>query len=393
MADGKPTSVLSLSCPIPRVADDRIVLAHGGGGRLTHQLIEKIFLPAFSNAALEQRHDGAVLPLDGARLAFTTDSFVVRPLIFPGGNIGDLAVNGTVNDLAMCGARPLYLSAGFILEEGLDMETLRTVVTSMQEAAAKAGVQLVTGDTKVVDKGKGDGIFINTSGIGVIEALPGLATPARPGAPQVKQEGKRSEGIIESGVPRVSPLLRDVGVIGPASVQPGDAVIVSGDLGRHGIAILSVREGLEFESPILSDTASVWPAVEALLSAGIEIHCLRDLTRGGLATTLNEIAGDRNVCIKLEEALIPVDEVVQGACEILGLDPLYVANEGRFAAFVPEAQAAAALDVLKKVPVSQGSVRVGKVEANPGRTVVLQSRIGGNRVVDMLSGEQLPRIC
>lgn len=355
MADAKITS-FNLSCPVPRVADDRIVLAHGGGGRLTHQLIEKIFIPAFSNAMLEQRHDGAVLLVNGSRLAFTTDSFVVRPLIFPGGNIGDLAVNGTVNDLAMCGARPLYLSSGFILEEGLEMETLRTVVNSMQQAAASANVKLVTGDTKVVDKGKGDGIFINTSGIGLIEA-------------NVKQ------------------------TIGPASVQVGDAVIISGDLGRHGIAILSVREGLEFESPILSDTASVWPAVEALLNAGIEIHCLRDLTRGGLATTLNEIAADRNVCIKLEETLIPVDETVQSACEILGLDPLYVANEGRFAVFVPAVQVDAALDVLKKIPVSQTSVRVGRVEAIPGATVVLQSRIGGNRVVDMLSGEQLPRIC
>jgi len=411
MADGKPTT-FTLSCPVPRVADDRIVLAHGGGGRLTHQLIEKIFLPAFSNAALDQRHDGAVLSLagvtPGSRLAFTTDSFVVRPLIFPGGNIGDLAVNGTVNDLAMCGARPLYLSAGFILEEGLEIETLRIVVASMREAAVKAGVQLVTGDTKVVDKGKGDGIFINTSGIGIVESKTDLIS----GFERARLEPRRQEpgktGALApegSGVPhacpepaeRVSPLLRDVGMrpppIGPASVQPGDAVIISGDLGRHGIAILSVREGLEFESPILSDCANLWPAIEALLNAGIEVHCLRDLTRGGLATTLNEIAGDRNVCIKLEEALIPVDEVVQGACEILGLDPLYVANEGRFAAFVPEAQAAAALDVLKKVEVSQGSVRVGKVEETPGRTVVLQSRIGGNRVVDMLSGEQLPRIC
>ena len=364
MADAK---TFNLSCPVPRVADDRIVLAHGGGGRLTHQLIEKIFYPAFANDALDQRHDGAVVPLNGARLAFTTDSFVVRPLIFPGGNIGDLAVNGTVNDLAMCGARPLYLGAGFILEEGLEMDTLRTVVTSMREAAAKANVKLVTGDTKVVDKGKGDGIFINTSGIGVIEEFPSLAKSAKHGntAPQ----------------------------IGPAAVQPGDAVVVSGDLGRHGIAILSVREGLEFESPILSDCANVWPAVEALLNAGIEVHCLRDLTRGGLATTLNEIASDRNVCIKLEEALIPVDETVQGACEILGLDPLYVANEGRFAAFVPAEQAEAALEVMKKVEVSQGAVQVGKVEQGPGRTVVLQSRIGGNRVVDMLSGEQLPRIC
>jgi hydrogenase expression/formation protein HypE len=355
MADGKSTT-FTLSCPVPRAADDKIVLAHGGGGRLTHQLIEKIFLPAFSNPALEQRHDGAVLLMNGARLAFTTDSFVVQPLIFPGGNIGDLAVHGTVNDLAMCGARPLYLSAGFILEEGLPMETLRTVVRSMQEAAAQAGVQLVTGDTKVVDKGKGDGLFVNTSGIGVIKA-------------NVKTS------------------------IDPSSVQLGDSVIVSGDLGRHGIAILSVRQGLEFESPILSDCANLWPAVEALLSAGIEVHCLRDLTRGGLATTLNEIAADRGVCIKLEEAAIPVDEVVQGACEILGLDPLYVANEGRFAAFVPAAQTGAALEVLRKVPVSQSAVTVGKVEESPRGLVVLQSRIGGNRVVDMLSGEQLPRIC
>ena len=393
MADAK-TPAFNLSCPVPRVADDRIVLAHGGGGRLTHQLIEKIFMPAFSNDMLEQRHDGAVLPVNGSRLAFTTDSFVVRPLIFPGGNIGDLAVYGTVNDLAVCGARPLYLSAGFILEEGLEMDTLRTVVSSMQQAAAKANVKLVTGDTKVVDKGKGDGIFINTSGIGVIEEYPLLAKAARGKASPVPETSPVLEKT-QSGMPHVSPKLRDVGMqqIGPASVQPGDAVIVSGDLGRHGIAILSVREGLEFESPILSDTDSVWPAVEALLNAGIEVHCLRDLTRGGLATTLNEIAGDRNVCIKLEETLIPVDETVQSACEILGLDPLYVANEGRFAVFVPAAQADEALEVMNKVPVSAGSVRIGKVEAGPGRTVVLQSRIGGNRVVDMLSGEQLPRIC
>lgn len=356
MADVKTTSSFSLSCPLPKVADDRIVLAHGGGGRLTHQLIEKLFLPAFANPALEQRHDGAVLSLNGSRLAFTTDSFVVQPLIFPGGNIGDLAIHGTVNDLAMCGARPLYLSAGFILEEGLSMDTLRTIVTSMQEAATQAKVQLVTGDTKVVDKGKGDGLFVNTSGIGVIEA-------------NVKT------------------------AIGPASVQVGDSVIVSGDLGRHGIAILSVRQGLEFESPILSDSANVWPAVEALLNAGIDVHCLRDLTRGGLATTLNEIASARSVCIKLEETLMPVEETVEGACEILGLDPLYVANEGRFAAFVPSAQTEAALEVLKNVPVSQGAVAVGRVEQSPRGLVVLQSRIGGNRVVDMLSGEQLPRIC
>jgi hydrogenase expression/formation protein HypE len=379
MADAK---TFNLNCPVPRVADDRIVLAHGGGGRLTHQLIEKIFIPAFGNPMLEQRHDGAVIPVNGSRLAFTTDSFVVRPLIFPGGNIGDLAINGTVNDLAMCGARPLYLSAGFILEEGLEMETLRTVVNAMQQAAANANVKLVTGDTKVVDKGKGDGIFINTSGIGVIEAYPEHLG----GFERARLQPRRQE-------PTSTGALAPEGTISPASVQPGDAVLVSGDLGRHGIAILSVREGLEFESPILSDCANVWPSVEALLKAGIEIHCLRDLTRGGLATTLNEIASDRNVCIKLEELLIPVNETVQGACEILGLDPLYVANEGRFAVFVPAAQADAALEVMKKVEVSEGAVRVGKVEESPVRTVVLQSRIGGNRVVDMLTGEQLPRIC
>ena len=385
MADAKVIP-FNLSCPVPRVADDRIVLAHGGGGRLTHQLIEKIFIPAFSNSMLEERHDGAVLPLNGlaagSRMAFTTDSFVVHPLIFPGGNIGDLAVNGTVNDLAMCGARPLYLSSGFILEEGLPIETLRTVVHSMHEAAAGAGVKLVTGDTKVVDRGKGDGIFINTSGIGVIESRPSNSF----GRARLQP---RHEELTEVGAlaPEEKP------AIGPASVQPGDTVIVSGDLGRHGVAILSVREGLEFESPILSDTANLWPSVAALLNAGIEIHCLRDLTRGGLATTLNEIASDRNVCIRLEEVAIPVDEIVQGACEILGLDPLYVANEGRFAVFVPAAQEDATLEILKTAPVSQGAVRVGKVEEVPGRTVILQSRIGGNRVVDMLSGEQLPRIC
>jgi hydrogenase expression/formation protein HypE len=243
-------------------------------------------------------------------------------------------------------------------------------------------VKLVTGDTKVVDKGKGDGIFINTSGIGVIESGIGVMQSFERARLQPRRQESANVGALAPGA-----------VIGPSSVQPGDAVIVSGDLGRHGIAILSVREGLEFESPILSDCANVWPAVEALLNAGIEIHCLRDLTRGGLATTLNEIASDRNVCIKLEEALIPVNEVVQGACEILGLDPLYVANEGRFAVFVPAAQADAALDVMSRVEVSQGAVRVGRVEEIPGRTVVLQSRIGGNRVVDMLSGEQLPRIC
>ena len=273
---------------------DRVLLAHGGGGKLTRQLIESLFLPAFANGPLEERHDGAVFEINGQRLAMTTDSYVVQPIIFPGGNIGDLAVNGTVNDLAMCGARPMYLSSGLIIEEGLPMETLRTVVESMKKAAETAGIQVVTGDTKVVDHGKGDGIFINTAGV----------------------------GIVESPEP-----------ISPASVQPSDAIIVSGDLGAHGVAILSVREGLEFEAPIASDTTPLWEPVKALLKQGISLHCLRDLTRGGLSSAMNEIAGARGIGIRLEEAAIPVDEVVRGACEILGLDPLYVANEGRFAAF------------------------------------------------------------
>ncbi len=347
-------SGFELSCPVPLPTEERILLAHGGGGRLMHELIERVFLAAFRDPALEARHDGAALEVDGVRLAFTTDSYVVRPLFFPGGTIGELAVNGTVNDLAMCGARPLYLSAGFILEEGLPLETLRRVIEAMRQAAQRAGVRLVTGDTKVVDQGHGDGIFINTAGIGLIE----------------------------------SPL-----AIGPQRVAPGDAVLVSGDLGAHGVAILSVREGLEFESPILSDTAPLWEPVEALLRAGIEVHCLRDLTRGGLASALNEIAQARGLVISLEEAAIPVSEPVKGACEILGLDPLYVANEGRFVAFLPASQAERAIEILRSVPVSSGAARIGSVlEEAPG-AVVLRSRVGGRRVVDMLSGEQLPRIC
>ena len=343
-----------LKCPVPGPAEERVSLAHGGGGRLTQQLIEGLFLPAFANPHLEARHDGAILRMAGTRLAFTTDSFVVSPLIFPGGTIGDLAVYGTANDLAMCGARPQYLSAGFILEEGLPMETLRQVVASMKSAAALAGMIVAAGDTKVVDKGKGDGIFINTAGIGVVECST---------------------------------------EIGPAAVEPGDVVIVSGDLGQHGVAILSVREGLQFESAIASDAAPLWPAVEALLGAGVEIHCLRDLTRGGLASALNEIAAARRVAIGIEEAAIPVNEVVRGACEILGLDPLYVANEGRFAAFVPSRHAELALGALATVPVSHDATRIGVVEEGPAGAVLLRTRIGGRRVVDMLSGEQLPRIC
>ncbi len=347
-------SEVRLICPTPQVAGDRILLAHGGGGRMTQQLIENLFLPAFANPLLSQRHDGATFRLNGARLAFTTDSFVVRPLLFPGGNIGDLAVNGTVNDLAMCGAKPQYLSAGFILEEGLPMDTLRIVVDSMAAAARQADVQLVTGDTKVVDRGKADGMFITTAGVGAV--------------------------------------IGDAD-IGPAAVQPDDVVIVSGALGAHGIAVLSVREGLEFEGPIVSDTAPLWPAVEALFREGIEVHCLRDLTRGGLASALNEIAAARGLGIQLDEGAIPVDEAVRGACELLGLDPLYVANEGRFAVFVPESQQDRALKTLRGIPIAAQASRIGKAIDLHAGMVSMRTMIGGTRVLDMLSGEQLPRIC
>jgi hydrogenase expression/formation protein HypE len=345
---------MNLTCPLQLPSDERILLAHGGGGRLTQQLIDNIFRPAFRNPLPDAQHDGAVLDLPGGRLAFTTDSYVVRPLIFPGGNIGDLAVNGSVNDLAMCGAKPLYMSAGFILEEGLPIDTLRAIVASMGDAAERAGVALVTGDTKVVDKGKGDGVFINTSGIGLVMS------------------------------PRT---------VGPAQVEPGDAVVVSGDLGSHGIAILSVREGLEFEAPIESDTAPLWGPVEALIQAGVEVHCLRDLTRGGLATALHEIASTRRLSIRIAESAIPVTEPVKGACEILGLDPLYVANEGRFVAFVPARDCDRALVELSRFPVCSRAARIGEVERSLHAPVVLASRIGGSRVLDLLSGEQLPRIC
>lgn len=345
---------ISLSCPLPLPATERILLAHGGGGRLTNQLLESVFLPAFSNPALQSRHDGAVLSANGTRLAMTTDTYVVQPLVFPGGTIGDLAVNGTVNDLAMCGARPLALSAGFVLEEGLPLDTLRAIVASMQVAACAAGVPIVTGDTKVVDKGKADALFINTTGVGLVVA---------------RQP------------------------IGPEWVRPGDAILVSGELGAHGIAILSVRDGLEFEGELKSDTAPLWPAVRALFEANIEVHCLRDLTRGGLSSALNEIACGARLGITVDEAEIPVSPNVRGACELLGLDPLYVANEGRFVAFLPERDAERALQVLRLHSVSAGVVRAGSVQEEFPGIVTVRTRVGGHRVLDMLSGEQLPRIC
>jgi hydrogenase expression/formation protein HypE len=344
----------NLSCPIPIADYPQVLLGHGGGGTLMHGLIEKMFVHAFSNPLMEARHDGATFDIDGARLAFTTDSHVVHPLFFPGGDIGKLAVNGTVNDLAMCGARPLYLSAGFILEEGLPVETLWRVVCSMKEAAAEAGVQVVTGDTKVVDRGKGDGIFINTAGVGVIETHL---------------------------------------TISPAGLRPGDVVLLNGDIGRHGMAIMAVREGLAFESDIESDCAPVSGLVLSLLEAGIEVHCMRDLTRGGLASALVEISEAARLHIELDEAAIPVHEDVQGACELLGLDPLHVANEGRFVAFVAPGDAERALEIMRSHLLGQEASIIGYVDAASPSLVTMKSRIGARRIVDMLSGEQLPRIC
>jgi hydrogenase expression/formation protein HypE len=343
--------MMNLSCPIPLQQYPHILMAHGGGGRLMQQLIQ-MFLTAFGTADAIG-HDAATLGLKGNKIAFTTDSYVVKPLFFPGGDIGSLAVNGTVNDLAMAGARPLYLSVGFILEEGLSIETLWQVALSIQQAAETAKVKIVTGDTKVVDRGKGDGIFINTTGIGVIE---------------------HSQ------------------IIAPQSVQPGDLILLNGDLARHGIAIMAVREELEFETTIESDSAALAEEVLELIAANIEIHCLRDLTRGGLASVLNEIAVAAKVGIEIDESLIPVREDVQGACEILGFDPLYVANEGRFVAFIPQKYGDRALEIMRSHPSPQAAI-IGKVVADQNCLVTLQSVIGSRRIVDLLTGEQLPRIC
>lgn len=345
----------AFTCPIPPTEHAEITLAHGGGGRLTQQLIDRVFAPAFRNAALDARLDGALLSAPaGGRLAFTTDTHVVSPLFFAGGDIGSLAVTGTLNDLAMCGARPAWLSAGFIIEEGFPVETLTRVVQSMAAVAREAGVAIVTGDTKVVERGKGDGLYINTAGIGWVE---------------------------------------HAGTIGPAAARAGDAVLLSGDVGRHGMAILAQREGLAFESPIVSDCAPLWPAVAALLDGGIDLHCLRDLTRGGLATALIEIAETGRCAIGIEEAAVPVTEPVRGACEILGLDPFYVANEGRFVAFVPAAQADAALAILAQTAPGGAPVRIGAVRDGAPGQVTLRSLVGVERILDRLSGEQLPRIC
>lgn len=357
MSDKHPgVSLASLSCPVPRSAGTPTVLmAHGGGGRMSRRLVEDLLAPAFDNPALAPLHDGAILDVAGARVAFATDTFVVSPRFFPGGDIGLLAVHGTVNDLAMCGARPLALSCALVLEEGLPLDELERIVASMRRAALASDVAVVTGDTKVVDRGKGDGVFVNTSGI----------------------------GLVPDGV-----------AIDPRRARPGDVVIVNGPIADHGIAILSVREGLAFETAVESDTAPLGGIVASLLaSLGADVHVLRDPTRGGVASALNEIAASAGVGVRLDEAKVPVRDEVRGACEILGFDPLYVANEGKFLAIVARERADEALSVLRAHPLGAGAVALGEVVAEtPGR-VVLRSRVGGSRVVDMLSGEQLPRIC
>jgi hydrogenase expression/formation protein HypE len=342
------------SCPLPITEYKNILLAHGGGGKLSHQLIQKIFAAQFKNDLLDPLHDGAMFSLGNTRCAFSTDSYVIKPIFFPGGDIGSLAVNGTVNDLAMCGARPLYLSSAFIIEEGLPVEDLWRVVLSMEQAAKTAGVQLVTGDTKVVDRGKGDKIFINTSGIGIIP-----------------------EGVQ----------------IHPNHAKAGDKIILSGSIAEHGIAIMSIREGLEFETLIESDCAPLNGLVETMLAASKKIHVLRDPTRGGVASVLNEISESAHVGISMMEDKIPVSEEVRGACEILGFDPLYVANEGKLIAFLPSEAADIVLKSMRAHPLGKNAVVIGEVVADHPGTVVMKTRIGGSRVVDMLSGEQLPRIC
>ncbi len=359
MSDSGELNLSGWTCPLPLRNYPTVVMGHGSGGKMMADLIRHLFLPLFKNDLLGQLGDSTVLEFptgDGEplRLAFTTDTFVVSPLVFPGGDIGELAVHGTVNDLAMSGARPLFLSAGFILEEGLPMDLLGQLATSVAEACKAAGVQLVTGDTKVVNKGHGDGLYINTSGLGLIP--PGVR-------------------------------------VAPQRVQPGDAVIVSGTMGDHGMAIMSVREGLAFEAPIISDTAPLNGLVEAMLGATPDIHCLRDATRGGLAAVLNEVAGAAQVGIEFTERSVPVQPAVQAACEMLGLDPLYVANEGKLVAFVPDEAADAVLEAMQAHPLGRAAARIGMaVGAHPG-LVVARTGIGGSRVVDLPPGELLPRIC
>lgn len=341
-------------CPVPLRDHKQIVLGHGSGGKLTADLVGHLFLPAFSNEYLARLDDQAVLQLNGTRLAFTTDSFIVSPIFFPGGDIGQLAINGTVNDLAMSGARPVYIAAAFVLEEGLALDELSRIVHSMRNAAAQAGVQVVTGDTKVVEKGKGDKIFITTTGLGIID--------------------------------------RPVNISADRA-QPGDRIILSGFIGDHGMAVMSQRENLGFEGAIESDTAPLHTLVTAMLEESEQIHCLRDPTRGGVATILNELAAASNVGINIDEKRIPVRDSVKGACEILGLDPLYVANEGKLCVIAPPHAAPRLLERMRQHPLGRDACVIGEVVAEHPRMVLAKTEIGGTRVVDLLFGEQLPRIC
>ncbi|MDB6030448.1 MAG: hydrogenase expression/formation protein HypE [Verrucomicrobiales bacterium] len=345
---------IALACPVPMGDHKEIVLAHGSGGKLTHNLIQKLFLPQLRNEFLDPLHDGAILSLNGSRVAFSTDSFVVNPIFFPGGDIGKLAVHGTVNDLAMCGAKPLYLSSALIIEEGLPMQDLWRVVQSMQQAAQIAGVLLVTGDTKVVDRGHGDKIFITTAGIGLVE--PGVN-------------------------------------IHPCRARVGDKIIFSGTMADHGIAIMAVRDGLEFDTEIASDTAPLNSLVEAMLAACPDVHVLRDPTRGGVTGVLNEIAEQAKVGIHLEERAIPIREEVKGACEILGLDPLHVANEGKLVAIVPARDAECVIHAMHHHPLGLAAAIIGEVVAEHPGFVTMKTHVGGTRILQMLSGDQLPRIC
>jgi hydrogenase expression/formation protein HypE len=347
-------TIADFACPAPLAIKDTILLGHGSGGKLSAELIHDIFLPAFHNPILANLDDQAVVNIGGQRVAISTDSFVVHPRFFPGGDIGSLAVHGTVNDLAMGGATPLFLSAAFIIEEGFAMDELRRIVDSLRKAAADAGVQIVTGDTKVVERGKGDGLFINTTGIGLVP-----------------------EGVNLSA----------------NRALPGDKVILSGSIGDHGIAILAQREGLEFESEIQSDSAALHTLVAGMLSASREIRCMRDPTRGGVSSSLNEIAQQSRVGIEIEESLLSVHQEVAGACELLGLDPLYVANEGKLIAIVAPEAADVVLSAMRAHPLGAEARLIGEVVADHARMVTMLTPFGTSRIVDMLSGDQLPRIC
>ncbi len=343
------------ACPFPFEQYPTIVMAHGGGGRLMKRLLDELVVPTLNAGTESEMHDAAVKECPANhRIAMTTDSFVVKPMQFPGGDIGCLSVYGTVNDLAMAGAKPAYLSLGLIIEEGLDIKLLWHFLNSMRKAAEESGVKIVTGDTKVVDRGKGDGLYVNTAGLGFLP--------------------------------------EDVD-IRPKRIQTGDVVLVSGDLGRHGIAIMAQREGLQFDTTIKSDCANLSDHVQALLDADIDVHCLRDLTRGGLSSALNELASTTGLSIELEESVIPVNREVNSACELLGLDPLYVACEGRFAAFVPADHAEQAKSILQKCSTDTQPEIIGKVVKKGAAPVILRNAFGSQRVLDMLSGEQLPRIC